>query len=342
MRLFQYKATHRASASLRAGATVVGVCALALTACSGGSAPSGSNALPPQSQSAAQAGAATSSPIPFKFQTVDDPNGGVNEVTGINQLGKIVGTYGSGESSNIYASYSAQPPYTHFRRINYNGAQGTFATALSTNRIVVGYVVDAGSQAGIQGFVKSGGVFGLIANPNEGTGSNAVTELLGINNSDYAVGFYTNAKGENVPFEIDVKNQAFVKLNPTDMTGAVATGINGKNDIAGWGTTPNGIRGYMLRAGTYYQFWYPGAHSTYATSMNWDNQIVGYYVDASGKTHGFMLTGANKGGTQQVWQTIDEPNAASGTWVMGINNHHQICGYYVDAKGVQHGFVAGP
>jgi len=28
--------------------------------------------------------------------------------------------------------------------------------------------------------------------------------------------------------------------------------------------------------------------------------------------------------------------------VSGINNHHDICGYYIDGSGVQHGFVAVP
>jgi hypothetical protein len=55
-----------------------------------------------------------------------------------------------------------------------------------------------------------------------------------------------------------------------------------------------------------------------------------------------VLTGPTRGGRQQFWQTIDEPNEASGTWVTSINNYDDITGYYVDANGVQHGFVATP
>jgi hypothetical protein len=43
-----------------------------------------------------------------------------------------------------------------------------------------------------------------------------------------------------------------------------------------------------------------------------------------------------------VWQSIDEPNADKNTVVTGINDSGDICGYYVDPSGVQHGFVGTP
>ncbi len=346
MRLIPGNVKGLSKSSLCASAALaVGIFGLVVSACSGpGSAPASTSALLPQAQSFKPhaSTSATPSPIPFKFQTVDDPNSGVNAVTGINQLSKIVGVYGGGQSSNIYRSYTSQPPYTKFTGINYNGSQGTYATSLSSNRIIAGYVIDPTSQNGILAFVRTNGIWTLLTDPNEGTGNDAVTEILGINDSDYAVGFYTNSSGIQMPFELDILSEAFTKLSPPGGGNAAATGINGKNDISGWQQTSNGIRGFFLKAGTYYQFWYPGAQATYATSLNWSDQVVGYYEDASGGWHGFLLIGPNKGGTAQVWQTIDDPNAAHGTWVTGINNHHDICGYYIDANNVQHGFVATP
>jgi len=281
-------------------------------------------------------------PIPFVYQTVDDPSSTKNEVTGINQLSKIVGVYGAGQGSTTPQSYTSQSPFTKFRGLNYPGAQGTFMTSLSSNKLQAGYVMAPGNQNGTFGVTRIGGVWTLFADPNEGTGSNAVTEIFGINDSEYAVGYYVNSSGSDAPFELNVPTGVFTDIMPPGTTNAVATGIDGKGNIAGWESTSAGAKGFILVNGTYYTYTYPGSTATYALSLNWADQIVGDYVDSSGNTHGFYLIGPTHGGATQVWQSIDEPNAAHGTWVTGINNHHDICGYYVDANGIEHGFIAVP
>jgi hypothetical protein len=275
---------------------------------------------------------------------VDDPNSSQNRVTGINQLGKISGVWGGGQGSNVWQSYYSVLPYVKFRSINYPGAQGTYVTSLSSNKNQAGYVIDPGYQNIIAGFVKVGGIYNLFSNPNQGTGSNAVTEILGINDSEYAVGFYQNVSGMKVPFQLDVPTNTYLDLTPSGATGgAEATGINGKDDISGWEITSSGNAvGFFLQNGTYYFFSYPGATNTYALGVNWSDQVVGNYTDAAGLSHGFLLNGPTRGGSQMQWQSIDEPNAAGGTWVTGINNHHVICGYYIDSAGDSHGFTANP
>src|SRR5215813_3434013 len=47
-----------------------------------------------------------------------------------------------------------------------------------------------------------------------------------------------------------------------------------------------------------------GAHGTVVTGINDFGEIIGYYIDASFNTHGFIL---NNG----VFTTIDDPNAAA-------------------------------
>jgi hypothetical protein len=324
----------------------LGLCALVVSACNGPtSSLSPTTAALQRSQITKPlvSSSPTPTPIPFVFQTVDDPNSSHNQVNGINQLQTIVGTYGAGQGSNLDRSYNAKSPYTKFLHLNYSGAQGTFASGLSSNFMRVGYVINPGSQSGIWGFVKIRGLWTLFADPNEGTGSYAVTELWGINDSSYAVGFYINSSGTDVPIEVNVPTESYTELQPPGAIGAQATGINGKGDISGWETTSNGTQGFFLKTGSYYTFSVPGAKATYALSVNWQDQVAGYYVDASDKTHGFVLTGPTRGGAQQNWQTVDEPKAAAGsTWVTGINNHKYICGYYVDSSGQQHGFVAAP
>ncbi|MBV9718719.1 MAG: hypothetical protein JOZ77_05340 [Candidatus Eremiobacteraeota bacterium] len=287
---------------------------------------------------------ASSTPIPFKFTTVDDPNSETNAVTGINQLSKIVGIYGGGEGSSIPETYTSQPPYTKFRSENDPGAQGTVATSLSSNKIVAGYVIDPNNLGGTWGFVRIQGLWTLLEDPNEGTGNNAITEILGINDSEQAVGFYTNSTGVSVAFELAVPTETYTDLTPPEAQNSYATGIDGKGNIVGWETTSGSVSAssFFLQTGTYYPLSYPGSTQTKALSLNWQDEVVGNYVDRSGDTHGFMLIGPTKGSGAQFWQKIDDPNAEGGTWVTGINNHDDICGYYVDGKGVQHGFVATP
>ena len=322
----------------------VGIAALALSACNGpASSFSPAGAAQPQSGRPLTGSSATASPIPFKFQTVDDPNSGWNAVNGINQLGKIVGVYGGGQSSSLYRSYYSRPPYSKFSGMNYAGAQGTYAIGVSSNKIVVGYVIDPGSQSGIWGFLRVNSAWTLTSDPNEGTGSDQVTEMLGVNDSGSAVGLYVNPSGFDVPFIYGIGTDYYSDLNPPGAVNAAATGINGKNEITGWSTNGKGVtEGWFLKTGTYYFFQYPGAQATWATSLNWQDQVCGYYEDGQGKYHGFVLTGPTKGGSQELWQAVDEENGSGGTWVTGINNHKYITGYYVDNNGKQHGFLAHP
>jgi len=51
-------------------------------------------------------------------------------------------------------------------------------------------------------------------------------------------------------------------------------------------------------------------------------------------THGFLLSDG-------TYTTIDVPGASQ-TIANGINNEGYIVGYYIDADGHQHGFVAAP
>lgn len=344
MRPFFSIATYSRSPIHASAALALGFSALIVSACNGPtSSLSPASAIPQRSQiTKPLVGSATPSPIPFVFQTVDSPNSHHNQVNGINQLETIVGTYGGGQGSKLDTSYNAKGPYSKLLHLNYPGAQGTFASSLSSNFMRVGYIIDPGNQGGIWGFVKIRGLWTLFADPNEGTGNNAVTELWGVNDSSYAVGFYVNSSGTDVPIVLNVPTESYTELQPPAAIGAQATGINGKGDIAGWETTSYGTQGFFLKTGTYYSFAAPGAKATYALSLNWQDQVVGDYVDASGHTHGFVLTGPTRGGAAQVWQTIDEPHAAAGTWVTGISNHEYICGYYVDSSGTQHGFVAAP
>jgi len=74
-----------------------------------------------------------------------------------------------------------------------------------------------------------------------------------------------------------------------------------------------------LAQGTYTQIDYPGAASTFCYGIDTAGDISGYYVDSSGTSHGFLLSGG-------IYTTIDYPGA-QGTYVYGINDEGQVVGF---------------
>src|SRR2546423_163238 len=79
---------------------------------------------------------------------------------------------------------------------------------------------------------------------------------------------------------------------------------------------------------------YPGASQTFLLGLNDGGRIiVGKYVDSVGATHGLILRRPN------TFSSFDYPGATE-TSLNGINNLKLISGYYAEASGVRHGFIA--
>lgn len=82
---------------------------------------------------------------------------------------------------------------------------------------------------------------------------------------------------------------------------------------------------------------------TYATGINSNGQVAGYYLDAAGNTHGFVYTAG-------TWTTLDNPNASdcldsivstatTTTLATGINDSGQVVGNYSNCATGSHGFI---
>ncbi|HEY7243386.1 MAG TPA: Ig-like domain-containing protein [Xanthobacteraceae bacterium] len=76
-----------------------------------------------------------------------------------------------------------------------------------------------------------------------------------------------------------------------------------------------------------------GADGTFPQGINNDGQIVGYYIDGSGVSHGYLYGGGS-------FLTIDAPSSTGpgGTNLNGINRQNQIAGWYSDGTSY-HSFV---
>jgi uncharacterized membrane protein len=85
--------------------------------------------------------------------------------------------------------------------------------------------------------------------------------------------------------------------------------------------------------GTFVPIEVPGASFTAARAMTADGRIVGFFGEASGQQHGFVLA-------HGTFITFDVPVlGARQTNPFGINARGDIVGSWVDSGGVQHGFL---
>jgi uncharacterized membrane protein len=80
----------------------------------------------------------------------------------------------------------------------------------------------------------------------------------------------------------------------------------------------------------------PNAYATYAQGINNSEQVVGGYLDARFRSHGFLWRRTNSySGTTTPFDVA----GAMETYGRGINRASQVVGYFVDAGGKHHGFV---
>src|SRR5437660_10177271 len=76
---------------------------------------------------------------------------------------------------------------------------------------------------------------------------------------------------------------------------------------------------------------FPGATFTRATGINARGDIVGFYVDVNGATHGFLLR-------RGLFSTIDFPHASL-TFARAINARGDIAGWFQFEDGIEQGFL---
>jgi hypothetical protein len=257
-----------------------------------------------------------------------------NWLIGIDDAQGISG-YFIGKESDRVVYYVTVPPYGRDDYRYYRYRRGVTITSL-IGKTISGYIVGRRTSDGVLGFIQKDRVWTLFRDPNEGRGKYAVTEILGLNTSDLAVGFYVDRFGLDIPFELIVSSGSFVNLKPPGAASARATGINIRGDIVGWLTGPSGAKGFILKDGTYQVFSYPKSTSTQALGFNFQEQIVGSYVDTEGVTHGFLLSGL---GNHPQWQSFDNPKANGSATLTGINSHGDLVGSYINKRGNTRGFL---
>ena len=167
-----------------------------------------------------------------------------NQLLGINNQGTIAGYFGSG-ARPPEQGLPALPPYGQGNYVNENfpGSAQTQVTGLNDKGTTVGFW----SSMNNANMVNDN--FGVLAAPRAlphrrlPTGDGAtppVDQLLGVNDDDVVVGFWTDADGNNHGYKVDTDTGRFRSVTDPSAPGAslTAAAISNRGDIAGFYTNP--------------------------------------------------------------------------------------------------------
>ncbi len=306
-------------------------------------------ALSSAALAAAPALAAPSAPaIHYTFKTINNNNDPTfNQLLGINDAGKIAGYFGSGAKGHPNKGYTLTPPYhqVNFQNQNFPGSKQTQVTGLNNTGIQVGFFSKMNTKSGNNDnfgyYSLNGRHFHKVNFPTHNPANPPVDQLLGVNDSGLAVGFYVDGTGASHGYLYDINTNKYVSEDPplgTGVKSVTPTGINDPDSVVGFFVnSKDDTRGFLVRKASPHLFILnvPGSDATTPFGVNKFGEVVGTYTMGS-KNFGFTWT--RKGG----YQTIKDPNGPNQTFVNGVNSAGDLVGFYVDSKGNTDGFLAKP
>jgi hypothetical protein len=226
------------------------------------------------------------------FTPIIFPGSQFTRAVDINRYGDIVGDYAKGVNNGNGQDFGYLLHNGTYTSIRFPNSDSTIAAGINSNGDIVGWYMD---NAGTHGFLLTGGVYTSIDFP----GSAAFTQAWKINDSGGIVGRYQDSN--------DNKHHMFVLSNGSltsipDVPGAFDTavvedgGLNNSGHIVSQYCsvkscslfTPGAVHGFLLSGGVYRTFDAPNSTATTAFGLDSFDDIVGLYIDSSGKVHGYV------------------------------------------------------
>jgi len=257
-------------------------------------------------------------PIITTVDLVDVPGAYSTNAYAINDRGQIVGSF----TEDSVTQHGFLRSNGQFTTIDVPEGTETTATGIDSAGRIVGHYKD--SVGRLHGFLLAGSQFTTIDPPNS-----VQTQLWGINDLGQIIGVFVDSAGTVRNFL--GTNGQFVALTPTAQFPVLQPhGINGRGQIVGYSTSRFGFR--LEPRGDITALTIPGSQLTQPFGINMLGEVVGEVVidlgppggppDAKGR--GFLLA-------YGAYTLIDVPGSGSdGTSAIGINNRHQIIGWYHD------------
>ncbi|HWO39665.1 MAG TPA: hypothetical protein VNO32_63660 [Candidatus Acidoferrum sp.] len=161
------------------------------------------------------------------------------------------------------------------------------------------------------------------------------TQTLGINNSDRIAGYHGATL--NRGFTLVLSSKAFTNENFPGSAQTQVIAINNSSKTAGFYIDAAGnTHGFTDQRGSFLKVDFPGTPFNQLLGQNDSNQAVGYYstkADGTGPDHAYIYDESGS-----VFELLNIPGSTSAQ-ATGINNSGNVCGFYVDSKGINHGFL---
>jgi hypothetical protein len=219
---------------------------------------------------------------------------------GVNSSGIVVGSDGNGNAFYLVKG--------HLHTFIPNGGMSAIAFGVNDHATIVGqYVTSTASP----GFVRLNANTSITINAPSGPNT---VNVQGINNNGLIVGFYVGTDGQDHGFIAHESDAVNGVITATPIADPAIPTVQGE----------------------------PGATFVFSQvlSVNDKGIAVGYYGDSTASQHGFLYN-TNTG----QYTFLDDPkeafnNGVEVTQITGISNSGEITGFYTDANGVAHGFVA--
>jgi hypothetical protein len=158
--------------------------------------------------------------------------------------------------------------------------------------------------------VDQSGAFTSVQDPSTPTTGITTNQLLGVNNSNVAAGFYADSGGLDHGYLYNITGGTFTPINLPSSFGAtsvVATGVNNAGIVSGFFVDGAGnLFGFLDESGTFVQLSDPNGTNTMILGLNNNGQAVGSFVDAGGVTQGLVYDWLTN-----TWKTVSDPSASS-------------------------------
>jgi PEP-CTERM motif len=291
--------------------------------------------------------------VMYNFTNFDGPGSGSaagagTNMNGIANNGAAVG-FGI-DNAGAFTNFVRNPSGTFITLNSINAIPGAMALGINSAGDVVG------AQNGVAVFLPPGGPVQTLAT------ATPPSTAFGINDASNIVGQFTSASAMPGFYIANSSGQNFITINaPSGPNTVNAQGINNNGLIVGFYVGADGQdHGFMAPVGNAMNglltgtsiadptippvMGEPGATFVFSQVLGIDDAgiAVGYYGDSTTSQHGFFYN------TQTGQYTfLDDPfegfnNGVEVTQITGITNSGEITGFYSDANGVFHGFVATP
>jgi hypothetical protein len=278
-----------------------------------------------------------------------------NQLLGINMSGVIGGYFGSGSAGHPNQGYLLFPPYVqnYYANDNFPGSVQTQVTGLNDQGDMVGFYSTMNNANMVNnnfGWYRLNGQYHVGDFPTTNPASPPVDQLLGINDRDVAVGFFTDAAGNNHGYTFNTLTGQIQEVTVPGFTNVTTAGINDLGDIAGFGSVNGNTESFLMtRGGKVYTLSFPGASSTSALGVNDSDEVVGTetFPGSSGGVPGKGNTAGMHGFTWNPttgFTIVDDRNGVQNdmttTTVNGLNRCGDLVGFYVDGNGNTDGMLA--